>query len=260
MAEEASLLEKIEAADAPAALKAALGQVVAEAVVGVEGRPPLQKALPAAWGRRLAYWLGQVVDEALDPALETHWWEMVLDFWNKAAWQEGQAGAPFLEASRRLAPQMTARLGPYESVTLRPITADTVRGICMLSETLTEPQKYHVAPNAISLAQAHFHEHAWFRAIYAGKAAVGFMMIVDDDQVPEYFLWRFMIGEPFQGRGYGAGAIQRLVEYVRTRPGAKELLVSCDPDEAGPQGFYLKQGFMPTGEVLGDEVVLRLEL
>ncbi len=27
------------------------------------------------------------------------------------------------------------------------------------------------------------------------------MMMVDDAETPEYFLWRFMIAEPHQGRG-----------------------------------------------------------
>ncbi|MBI5029758.1 MAG: GNAT family N-acetyltransferase [Chloroflexi bacterium] len=152
------------------------------------------------------------------------------------------------------------RLGPYEHVTLREITADTVFRICLLSDTLTEPKKYFVAPNAISLAQAHFNKYAWFRAIYAGKAPVGFMMIIDDPDTPEYFLWRLMIAEPFHGRGYGRQAIQRLVEYVKTRPNAKELLVSCGQGEGSPEGFYLKQGFVPTGEIVHDEIVLRTVL
>ena len=35
-----------------------------------------------------------------------------------------------------------------------------------------------------------------------------------------------MIAEPYHGRGYGRQAVDRLVEYVKTRPGARELLVS----------------------------------
>jgi diamine N-acetyltransferase len=85
-------------------------------------------------------------------------------------------------------------------------------------------------------------------------------MIVDNDKDEEYFLWRFMIAETYHGRGYGRQAIERLVEYVKTRPGAKELLVSCGQGEGSPEGFYLKCGFEHTGEKLGHEVVLRLAL
>jgi diamine N-acetyltransferase len=89
---------------------------------------------------------------------------------------------------------------------------------------------------------------------------VGFLMLNDKPDEQEYFLWRFMIAEPYHGRGYGRQAIERLIDYVRTRPGAKELLVSCGQGAGSPQGFYQRLGFEPTGEILGSEVVLRLAL
>ena len=50
-----------------------------------------------------------------------------------------------------------------------------------------------VAPNAASLAQAHFSENAWLRAIYADDTLVGFVMLYDAPDEQEYFLWRYMI-------------------------------------------------------------------
>lgn len=37
-------------------------------------------------------------------------------------------------------------------VSLREVTAETVGAICKLSDTLLEPQKKMVAPNAVSIA------------------------------------------------------------------------------------------------------------
>jgi diamine N-acetyltransferase len=51
-----------------------------------------------------------------------------------------------------------------------------------------------------------------------------------------------------------------LIEYVRTRPGAKELRVSCGEGEGSPEGFYQSLGFERTGEMEENEVVLRLAL
>ena len=79
------------------------------------------------------------------------------------------------------------------TVSLREITPETVPLICSLSETLTEPKKNFVASNERSLAQADTNEKAWYRAVYADDTPVGFVMIVDDDENCEYFLWRFMI-------------------------------------------------------------------
>jgi diamine N-acetyltransferase len=152
------------------------------------------------------------------------------------------------------------KVGPEAVVTLREITGETVGQICDLSDTLSEQQQRMVAPNAKSIAQAHFEPKAWFRAIYADETPVGFIMLYDDPDGPEYFLWRLMIAAPHQGKGYGRRAVEQLVEYVRTRPGAVELLVSYVPIEGGPEGFYRKLGFEPTGQVIGDEIVMRLSL
>jgi diamine N-acetyltransferase len=154
--------------------------------------------------------------------------------------------------------------GPEAEVTLREITAETVREICRLTDTLPPPKKYMVAPNAVSIAQAYFEPKAWFRAIYAGETPVGFVMLYDDDGLPEgepeYFLWRFMIAGPHHGKGFGRRAIELLVEYVKTRPGATELQTSCGQGPGSPEGFYRRVGFEPTGEILGAELVLRLPL
>ena len=250
---EQELVGKLGSAGIPGELKLALMELAQEVAL-------LRPSLSAKQSRRSQYRLDRVVAEVTDPATDTHWWEAYLDLIAKMALEYGAAGLPVVAAIQRLLPLLRSQLGPYDEVSLQPITEDTVWGICQLSDTLTEPRKNFVATNAISLAQAHFNKHAWFRAIYAGKAPVGFMMIVDDAETPEYFLWRFMIAAPYQGRGYGSQAIQRLVEYVKTRPGARELLVSCGEGEGSPKEFYLKQGFVPTGAVLGEETVLRMEL
>ena len=60
--------------------------------------------------------------------------------------------------------------------------------------------------------------------------------------------------------GFGKQAVLQLIEYVKTRPNAEALLVSYVPAEGGPEGFYRKLGFEPTGDMEGDEVVARLIL
>ncbi|HEY7983884.1 MAG TPA: GNAT family N-acetyltransferase [Ktedonobacterales bacterium] len=144
------------------------------------------------------------------------------------------------------------------TVTLREVTKDTVRAVCRLQ--VAEEQREYVADNAFSIAQAHFTPKAWFRAIYADETPVGFLMLSDDAEAPEYFLWRLMIDATCQGHGFGAKAIALLVAYVRTRPAARELLVSYHPGPHSPRDFYLKQGFHDTGRMEEGEVALSLPL
>ena len=148
--------------------------------------------------------------------------------------------------------------GEETEVSLREITADTLREVCRLR--VAPGQEGFVAPVAFSIAEAHFSPLAWFRAVYAGDTPVGFVMLSDDPDGPEYYLWRLLIDAGHQGRGYGRRAVELLCDHVRTRPGATELLTSWVPGETGPAGFYGKLGFELTGEVDEDEVVARLAL
>src|SRR5687768_13259957 len=113
---------------------------------------------------------------------------------------------------------------PTASVTLRQITAQTVGAVWALA--VHPHQERFVASNAVSLAQALFEPTAWYRAIYADETLVGIVMVDDDVANQAYSLWRFMIAGEHQGRGFGRRALQLVVEYARTRPGAAELRVS----------------------------------
>jgi diamine N-acetyltransferase len=149
---------------------------------------------------------------------------------------------------------------PSAIVTLRQVTGDTVRQICRLSDTLFPPKKYMVAPNAVSFAEALFEPKAWYRAIYADETPVGFIMLYDDPDEPVYFLWRLMVAAPHQGKGFGRRAVELLTDYVETRPGATELLVSCGEGPGSPEDFYQRLGFRRSGKVYGDEVGLAIPL
>lgn len=141
------------------------------------------------------------------------------------------------------------------------ITARTVGEIIRLSDTLSATQRTMVADNAVSIAQAHFSEQAWLRAIYADETPIGFLMLhigsdyADGIDCPGVFLWRFMIASPYQGQGHGRAALRLLVDHLRAL-GVPELFTSCETGEGSPEGFYRAFGFVPTGETYGDEIEL----
>jgi diamine N-acetyltransferase len=85
-------------------------------------------------------------------------------------------------------------------------------------------------------------------------------MLHDDPAKPEYYLWRFMIDQRYQRLGFGRRAMEILIEHVKKRPGATELLTSCVQDDGGPQPFYESLGFVFTGAFDDGEAVLRLRL
>jgi len=147
-------------------------------------------------------------------------------------------------------------------VQLREITKDTVRAIVTLDAGDNRTQ---VAPNAVSIAQAYFQKEAWFRAIYADCAPIGFVMLYDPTLVerpeePEFFLWRLMIDQAHQGKGYGRDAVQALFDHVRTRPGARRLLVSHVKSADRLARFYQSLGFRYTGREVDGELELERNL
>ena len=143
-------------------------------------------------------------------------------------------------------------------ITLREITKETVRRIIDLE--VDERQSGFVAPNAVSIAEAHFEPKAWFRAVYADEDPVGFIMLFDDPETPRYYVWRMMIDAEHQGKGYGRRAMELLIDYVRGRPRSTEIILSYVPGEGTPQPFYEKLGFVDTGEERHGEMLMRLEL
>jgi len=150
-----------------------------------------------------------------------------------------------------------------DHVTLREITADTVRAVTKLA--VTEYQNRFVAPNAVSLAQALFAPEAWYRAIYLDEELVGFVMLSDESlcnprpESPEVGVWRFMVDAKHQHKGIGRAAMLLVIEHVRSK-GFKKLALSYVPAEGGPEQLYLSLGFRPTGEMDEDEVVMELAL
>lgn len=144
------------------------------------------------------------------------------------------------------------------NIQLREITRETLDSVLDLK--VAEEQRQFVADNTYSIAEAHFADEAWFRAIYADDKPVGFVMIAQQPEVPNYVLWRFMIGREHQRKGYGRAAIERLVERVREFPSATELKTSVIEGEGGPLPFYEGLGFVSTGEYMEGELVLRLAL
>jgi diamine N-acetyltransferase len=127
-------------------------------------------------------------------------------------------------------------------VTLREITKENWRDILRLK--VAPHQEQFVASSAMSIAEAHFNpEVAWFRAIYAGDVPVGFLMLEDDVVQQEYFLWRFMIGEQYQGRGYGRKALELFFAHVKTRPGADAVETSLCASQRWSRHVLREDGF-----------------
>ncbi len=132
-----------------------------------------------------------------------------------------------------------------------------------LALTVSAEQVQYISPNADSLKEADgVPEIARPFAVYVDDRMVGFAMFAFDeinDDPDKYWLWRFMIDEEFQGKGYGSAALEAIIEYFREN-GADEITLSTKENNTAALGLYHKFGFSENGEMNGEETVLKKPL
>ena len=146
----------------------------------------------------------------------------------------------------------------------------------ILKLTVSESQKNYVAANDISIIEAYTaiagNGYAFPFGIYDDEIPVGFLMIgfdVDDywTDAPEiargnYNLWRLMIDQAWQNRGYGKQAVQLALDFIKSMPCGKAeyCWLSYEPENEAARQLYQSFGFAETGEMDGDERIAVLRL
>lgn len=115
-------------------------------------------------------------------------------------------------------------------LTFREVTAKDWRAVANLS--LKDGQTGNLASNVWSLAEAHYSEDAWVRAIYADGTLVGMLMMAIWDPKQAYYIWRLMIDGRYQGLGYGRRGVEFAIAHVwQHNPEAKTLGLMVTPPE-----------------------------
>ena len=156
---------------------------------------------------------------------------------------------------------MAAEYGVHV-VSLRPLSASNRQAVEALRVSPGQEQFVSSVADSLREAAEHPDAHALYWAVYADDTPVGFVMIADEVASPDYiphYLWKLLIDERYQGRGFGTATLDLIVEYFRGRPGVEALITSAGQGEGSPITFYERYGFERTGEI-SCEVFLRLEL
>jgi diamine N-acetyltransferase len=151
-------------------------------------------------------------------------------------------------------------------VVLRPLTEEDRPALEALR--VATAQRAFVSSVTDSLAEAERYADAnpLVFGLYDRETPVGFVMIADDVDDPDYiahFLWKLLIDERFQRRGFGTAALDLVAAYFRSR-GVPTMWTSAGEGEGSPIPFYERYGFVRDGVDEDDdgsrEILLRLDL
>ena len=133
-------------------------------------------------------------------------------------------------------------------IKLEEITADNLEDVLKLK--VSKNQENFVSTTAYSLAQAYvYQENAYPFAIYADDTLVGFIMFGFYELRNQYTLWKFLIDEKYQNKGYGKIALLLGIEYMKKQHDIKEMYTGVAIDNNVAEHLYQSIGFQATGLV-----------
>lgn len=110
-------------------------------------------------------------------------------------------------------------------------------------------QEGFVADNARSLVEAFYEEGLHTRGIYENGVMIGFVLYDYDEEIPGWSMSRFMIGAPYQGKGYGKRAVTEFLEYFKKEISADKIYISVELDNTVARNMYIRLGFRELDEL-----------
>ena len=144
-------------------------------------------------------------------------------------------------------------------VKLRAITEENF--IDAFHLRLAPGQERFVSHPIRSLAQAYvYRKQCQPFGIYADGKLIGYVMVIYDYDVPECDIWHMMIDESMQGHGFGSEAIDRVIDYIKTKPfgTSNRVALTCNKNNPVARNLYEHKGFAATGVEDEDEIELVL--
>ena len=131
-------------------------------------------------------------------------------------------------------------------IRLEKITRENIDEVLALK--VDESQKSFVSTNGDSLAQAYvYSETAYPFAVYEDSTIVGFIMMGYYEAKHYYTLWKFMIDQRYQHKGYGRQALKLGLAFIKEKFDPDEIYTGVAPGNRVAKGLYESVGFADTG-------------
>ena len=136
------------------------------------------------------------------------------------------------------------------SITLRDITGDNYFQVLELKISPEQEAAKFVSPVVRSLADAWYYRDegiTYPKAIYAKEDLVGFIMYDLDPESQQVFIWRFLIDQRYQGKGYGRQTIETVLAMAKEQAQMTKVVADYVDGNEPMKKILLNLGFEETG-------------
>ncbi len=141
-------------------------------------------------------------------------------------------------------------------VHLRKITKENFNAVLGLK--VAKEQEDYISTVIHSLAQAWvYRDTAYPFAIYDDDTLVGFVMMGFYEAKQQYTLWKLLIDERYQKRGYGRQAVELAKQYLIDNFGVVEIYLGVHEGNTAAIRLYQSLGFTTTGETDGNQIEMK---
>ena len=136
------------------------------------------------------------------------------------------------------------------TITFREITSDNYSQVLNLKITPAQEAAKFVSPVVRSLADAWFYREegiTYPKAIYADEDLVGFIMYELHTEEQQVFIWRFLIDQRYQGKGYGRQTIEAVLAMAKEQAQITKVVADYVDGNEPMKKILLDLGFEETG-------------
>lgn len=143
----------------------------------------------------------------------------------------------------------------------RPLEKATLSSILRLE--VAPEQRIFVSTSPVTVAQSMFEPASEVFGLWDGEGAVGLIGMIDftrpdadlveGEEPDNFYLWRLLIDQGQQYKGYGSRALGFFLDRAREKGIARVTLTAVDAPGT-PIPFYERHGFTRTGRIIEGEV------
>ncbi|UCD05409.1 MAG: GNAT family N-acetyltransferase [candidate division WOR-3 bacterium] len=125
--------------------------------------------------------------------------------------------------------------------------------------SVSKEQADFVTSNAISIAQSKVQPECIPLAVYDNDVMVGFLMYCIDEDDGEYWIYRMMVDEKYQSKGYGEQMLEKLLGLIKQDRTRNKIFLGVHKESINAVKLYKRFGFYFNGQVIGSEHIMRLD-